>query len=69
MSEDDKGKQFLLLIEKQNKVQWDILQKLSSLIQANWNSKELQNDLESLVKDHKNISAELNSLDEQNSIL
>ncbi len=69
MSEDDKGKQFLLLIEKQNKVQWDILQKLSSLIQANWNSKELQNDLESLVKDHKKISAELNSLDEQNSIL
>lgn len=69
MSEDDKGKQFLLLIEKQNKVQWDILQKLSSLIHANWNSKELQNDLESLVKDHKKISAELNSLDEQNSIL
>lgn len=69
MSEDDKGKQFLLLIEKQNKVQWDILQKLSSLIQANWNSKELQNDLESLVKDHKKISAELNSLDEQNGIL
>lgn len=69
MSEDEKGKQFLLLIEKQNKVQWDILQKLSSLIQANWNSKELQKDLESLVKDHKRISDELNSLDERNSLL
>lgn len=69
MSEDEKGKQFLLLIEKQNKVQWDILQKLSSLIQANWNSKELQKDLESLVKDHKRISDELNSLDKRNSLL
>ena len=69
MSEDEKGKQFLLLIEKQNKVQWDILQKLASLIQANWNSKELQRDLESLVKDHKKISNELNSLDERNSLL
>ncbi len=69
MSEDEKGKQFLLLIEKQNKVQWDILQKLSSLIQSNWNSKELQKDLESLVKDHKRISDELNSLDERNSLL
>ncbi len=69
MSEDEKGKQFLLLIEKQNKVQWDILQKLSALIQANWDSKQLQNDLESLVKDHKTISDELNSLDNRNSLL
>ena len=69
MSEDEKGKQFLLLIEKQNKVQWDILQKLSTLIQSNWDSKQLQNDLESLVKDHKKISDELNSLDNRNSLL
>lgn len=69
MSEDEKGKQFLLLIEKQNKVQWDILQKLSMLIQSNWDSKQLQNDLESLVKDHKKISDELNNLDNRNSLL
>jgi len=69
MSEDEKGKQFLLLIEKQNKVQWDILQKLSLLIQANWDSKQLQNELELLVKDHKKISDELNSLDNRNSLL
>lgn len=69
MSEDEKGKRFLLLIEKQNKIQWDILQKLSAIIQKNWNSPQLQKDLESLIEDHKKISNELNSLDEHNSLL
>ena len=69
MSEDYKGKQFLLLIEKQNKIQWDILQKLSLLINTNWNSSDLQHDLEHLMDEYKKVSNELNSLDEKNSLL
>ncbi|MDX1595580.1 MAG: hypothetical protein R3327_01425 [Nitrosopumilaceae archaeon] len=69
MSEDEKGKHFLLLIEKQNKLQWDILQKLSFLINKNWDSVDLKKELESLMDDHKKISSELNSLDSKNSLL
>lgn len=67
MIEDDKGKRFLQLIEEQNKIQWDIMQKLASLIQSNWKSAELQQDLKSLMDEHKKITNEINGLD--NSLL
>ena len=69
MDDDEKGKEFLKLIDDQNTVQWNIVAKLSSLIKAEWKSTELKNELETLVKDHYKITKDLNSLDDNNSIL
>ena len=69
MDDDEKGKEFLKLIDDQNTAQWNIVAKLSSLIKAEWNSSELKTELETLVKDHYKITKDLNSLDDNNSIL
>jgi hypothetical protein len=69
MSEDDKGKKFLELIDEQSNLQWNIIEKLIFLINAKWNSSDTKNELESLVKKHSTITKELNSLDVDNSIL
>ncbi|AJM91682.1 MULTISPECIES: hypothetical protein [Nitrosopumilus] len=69
MNDDEKGKRFLELIDEQNNVQWNIVAKLSALISSKWNSTELQNELEELVNKHTTITKELNSLDENSSIL
>lgn len=69
MSEDDKGKKFLELIDEQSNLQWKIIEKLFFLINAKWNSSETQNELELLVKKHSAITKELNNLDSDNSIL
>ena len=69
MSEDEKGKRFLQLIDEQNNLQWSIIEKLILLIKQNWNYVEIQNDLENSVEKHSAITKELNSLDMDNSIL
>jgi hypothetical protein len=69
MNDDEKGKRFLELIDEQNNLQWSIVMKLSSLINLKWNSTELQKDLEILSEKHSKITKELNSLDENSSIL
>ncbi len=69
MNDDEKGKRFLELIDEQNNLQWSIVTKLSSLINSKWNSVELQNELEALVEKYSKITKELNSLDDNNSIL
>jgi hypothetical protein len=69
MSEDDKGKRFLELIDEQNNLQWSIIEQLTFLISAKWDSPEIQNKLKSLVEKHTMITKELNSLDVDNSIL
>ena len=69
MSEDEKGKRFLELIDQQNNLQWSIVTKLTSLIKSNWNSSQLQNEIELLVESHSEITKELNSLDIDSSIL
>ena len=69
MTDDEKGKEFLKLIDDQNTVQWNIVAKLSSLIKTEWKSDELKNELETLVKNHYQITKDLNSLDTDNSIL
>ena len=69
MNDDEKGKEFLKLIDDQNTVQWNIVAKLSSLVKVEWNSIELKTELEALVKDHYKITSDLNSLDDNNSIL
>lgn len=69
MNDDEKGKRFLELIDEQNNIQWSIVSKLSSLISSSWNSDDRKNELEELVKKHSIITKELNSLDENSSIL
>ena len=69
MSEDEKGKRFLELIDEQNNLQWSIISKLTVLINSRWNLSDLKNELESLVKQHSEITKEINSLDEKNSLL
>ena len=69
MSEDEKGKRFLELIDKQNNIQWGIISKLTALVNSKWDSSNLKTELEELVKQHSEITKELNSLDEKNSIL
>ena len=69
MDDDEKGKRFLELIDKQNNLQWSIVSKLSLLIKSKWDSTELQNELATLVDEHSKITKELNSLDTNNSIL
>ena len=63
MNDDEKGKQFLELINEQNNIQWGIVVKLSSLITSKWNSIELQNELTTLIEKHSKITKEINSLD------
>ena len=69
MSEDEKGKRFLELIDQQNNIQWSIIAKLILLVNSKWNSPQLQNEIELLVETHSKITKELNSLDKNNSIL
>ena len=69
MDDDEKGKEFLKLIDDQNTVQWNIVAKLSSLIKSEWNSDELKTEIETLVKDHYKITKDLNSLDNSNGTL
>lgn len=69
MDDDEKGKEFLKLIDDQNTVQWNIVAKLSSLIKLEWNSIELKTELKTLVKDHYKITKDLNNLDDNSSIL
>ena len=69
MDDDKKGKEFLKLIDDQNTVQWNIVAKLSSLIKTECNSTELKNELETLLKNHYKITKDLNSLDNNSSIL
>lgn len=69
MSEDEKGKRFLELIDKQNNIQWSIISKLIALVKSEWYSTEIKNELESLINQHSEITKELNSLDQKNSLL
>lgn len=69
MSEDEEGKRFLELIDEQNDLQCEIISKLTVLVKLDWNSLDIRNELELLVKQHSRITKELNSLDEKNSLL
>ncbi|QUC64448.1 hypothetical protein NsoK4_08480 [Nitrosopumilus sp. K4] len=69
MSEDEKGKRFLELIDEQNNLQWKIISKLIALVNTKWNSSDLKNELELLISEHAEITKELNSLDDKNSLL
>ena len=69
MSEDEKGKRFLELIDQQNNIQWSIIMKLTLLVNSKWNSSKLQLEIESLIEKHSKITKEINSLDENNGIL
>ena len=66
---EEKGKRFLELIDQQNNIQWNLVTKITLLINSKWNSSQLQNEIESLIEKHSEITKEINSLDENNSIL
>ncbi|MDH3501184.1 MAG: hypothetical protein OEL69_01595 [Nitrosopumilus sp.] len=63
MTEDEKGKQFLELIDKQNNLQWNIVSKLTALVKSDWNSEDIKNDLELLIIQHSEITKELNNIE------
>lgn len=63
MDDDAKGRRFLQLIDKQSTIQWRIVFKLSFLIDLEWDSEQLQDELKTLVDEHIAITKELNSLD------
>lgn len=69
MNDDEKGKRFLELIDEQSNIQWGIVSKVSALIKSQWQSAGLQSELKELVQKHESITRELNSLDENNSML
>jgi len=69
MSEDEKGKRFLELIDEQNNIQWSIVSKLTFLVKSQWGSSDIKNELELLIKRHSEITKELNSLDDKRSLL
>ena len=69
MDDDEKGKRFLELIDEQSNLQWSIVSKVSALIKSEWQSSNLQNELKEMVQKHETITKELNSLDENNSML
>lgn len=69
MNDEEKGTQFLKLIDDQNNIQWKIVAKLTSLISSDWNSEESKNELKTLVEEHSEITRELNNLDDKGSIL
>ena len=69
MSKEDKGKKFLELIDEQNNLQWNIIEKLIFLITKEWDSHDTKKELESLVEKHSTITKSLNNLDIDNSIL
>lgn len=69
MSEDEKGKRFLELIDQQNNIQWSIIMKLTLLVNSKWNSSQLKLEIELLIETHSKITKEINSLDENNGIL
>ena len=67
--DDEKGKRFLELIDEQNNLQWSIVAKLSALINSQWESSEIKDKLIDLTHKHEEITKELNSLDDKNSLL
>ena len=67
--DDEKGKRFLELIDEQNNLQWSIVAKLSALIKSGWGSSEMKDQLTDLTQKHEEITKELNSLDDKNSLL
>ena len=67
--DDEKGKRFLELIDEQNNLQWSIVAKLSALINSDWTSSEIKDQLADLTQKHEEITKELNSLDDKNSLL
>ena len=69
MDDDEKGKRFLELIDEQSNLQWSIVSKVSALINSEWQSSNLQNELKEMVQKHESITKELNSLDQNNSML
>ena len=65
MAEDEKGKHFLELIDKQISLQQVMISKLISLINVHgWDSEDLRAELTSLAKEYSAITGEINGLED-----
>ncbi len=62
--EEEKGRRFLELIDRQNTLQQAIASKLTRLISEHgWDSDALRAELAGLVAEHSRVTGEINGLD------
>ena len=62
--EEEKGRQFLELIDKQNTLQQAIVAKLTRLvIEHNWDSEHIKGELAGLVREHSDVTRKINGLE------
>ena len=63
-TEAEKGRRFLELIDKQSTIQQAMASKLTRLINdCNWDSDALRTDLSDMVREHSDITREINGLE------
>lgn len=62
--EEEKGKRFLELVDRQSTLQQAIASKLTRLISKHgWDSDALRAELADLVREHSQVTGEINGLD------
>ena len=62
--EEEKGRRFLELIDRQNTLQQAIASKLTRLISEHgWDSDAMRAELADLVREHSQVTVEINGLD------
>ncbi len=62
--EEEKGRQFLELIDKQNTLQQAIVAKLTRLVtEYKWNSEQIRGELSDLVYEHSEVTRKINGLE------
>lgn len=63
--QDEKGRRFLELIDKQSSLQQVMISKLVALIEVHgWDSEDLRADLTDLTREYSGITREINGLDD-----
>lgn len=64
-SEEEKGRRFLELVDKQSTLQQAIVSKLTRLVnEYNWNSDEMRAEIYNQIQEHSKITREINGLEE-----
>lgn len=64
-SEEEKGRRFLELVDKQSTLQQSIVSKLTRLINDyNWNSDGMRAEIYNQIQEHSKITREINGLEE-----
>ena len=59
--EEEKGKKFLELIDKQSTLQQAMIARLTVLVtKHNWNSDDLKSDIQDMILEHSEITRKIN---------